>query len=325
MQQRRRHPTHDRTGNCGFIPARDWLAGAVILFAWAGSSKLLAQPSNQLLESSSQLALVDQGQPDSVYAPPVPESEAEGVNQGGVHLDFEVGYFTDYIYRGIEKFEPPGAEDRANLQVDAKLLWDTGKLPHPFIGVFANVAESDPISTFQEIRPYVGADLTLRPFILTGGYTSYIYPDRDALETSEVFGRIELDDSYFLKSDRPLLSPYIYFAYDIDLYSGWYVEAGVKHDFPIEDTGLTITAQASFAYVEGLELFAAPPTAADDSGFQHYQLGLVGDYSLNTLLNVSRRFGEWSVVGYLNYTDGIEDNLRTDTQLWGGMGIRFRY
>jgi hypothetical protein len=60
-------------------------------------------------------------------------------------------------------------------------------------------------------------------------------------------------------------------------------------------------------------------------GFQHYQIGLIGDYSLNTLLNVSKRYGEWSIEAYLYYTDGLDNDLLSTTQIWGGAGIMFRY
>src|SRR5688572_21263809 len=261
-----------------------------------------------------------QPEPESVYAPPAPPREDQGVNEGGVTLDLSVSYFTDYVYRGLELFELPeftpepiGSEDRANLQINGKLSFDLGKVPHPFVGAFVNSAEADPISTFQEIRPYVGFDWNLRPLLLTAGYASYIYPDRDPLETQEIFGRIELDDSYFLRSERPLLSPYVFAAYDLDLYNGWYLEAGVGHDFEVEDTGLTIRAEGHVAYVYRHELFdLVPGDEEEESGFQHYQVGLIGRYSLNNLFNVSRRYGEWGFVGYLYYTDSIDDDLRAD-------------
>jgi len=261
---------------------------------------------------------------ESVYAPPEPERTSEGVNEGGVHFDLEVRYMTDYVYRGVERFDDVGAhEDSPNYQIDGLLSWDLGKLPHPFVGVFVNVYDSDPISNFQEIRPYLGFDWNLRPFLLTAGHNSYLFPDRDSMETTEIYGQIKLDDSYFLKTDKPVLSPYIYGAYDYDLYNGWYFEAGVSHDFPIEDWGIVIRAEAQIAYVHANEYF----TARDDeeSGFQHYQVGLIGQYSLNTLLNVSQRYGEWHVIGYLYYTDGIDNDLLADTQVWGGAGIGFRY
>ena len=265
-------------------------------------------------------------QPESVYAPPAPTREDQGVNEGGVNLDLTITYMTDYIFRGIEILEPPGSEDRINLQIDGKLSFDLGKAPHPFVAVFANIAESDPISTFQEIRPSLGFDWTLRPFVLSAGYTSYIYPDRDDMETQEVWARVELDDSYFFKTDKPIISPYVFGAYDIDLYDGTYVEAGISHDFEFEDFNLTIRTEASVAYVYDFALFEVNPgDDQEEHGFQHYQLGLIGTYDLNDLLNIPLRYGEWSIVGYLYYTDGIDDDLRAATELYGGAGIRVRY
>jgi hypothetical protein len=160
--------------------------------------------------------------------------------------------------------------------------------------------------------------------IFTVGNNTYIYPDRDQLNTNEVFAKIALDDSYFFRTDEPILSPYVYAAYDYDIFDALYVEAGVEHDFIIEGTGLVLTARASVAYVNDYALFT---TTADgkDSGFQHYQLGLIGSYRLNPFLDIPARFGEWTLKGYLFYTDGIDDELRADKQLWGGAGIGFSY
>lgn len=264
-------------------------------------------------------------EPESVYAPPSPPREDSGVNEGAVHFELAIRYSTDYVFRGIERFEPTGAEDRASAQIDAKLSWDLGKLPHPFIGLFVNYAESDPISTFQEVRPVPGFDWTIRPVKFSGGFATYLFPDRDDSETSEVWGRIEIDDSYFLHTDGPLFSPYVFAAYDVDLYNGWYFEAGVEHDFVVEDTGLTLTAEAHIAYVKDIELFDATGGVEEPNGLQHYQFGLTGTYSLNKLLNFPTRYGEWSLQGFIFYTDGIDDDLLADTQLWGGAGILFKY
>jgi hypothetical protein len=265
---------------------------------------------------------------ESVYAPPLPPSEAEGVNLGAVHLDLDVRYMTDYVWRGIERFDRAGAtEDSANLQFDGMLSFDLGKAPHPFVGLFVNTQESDPVSNFEEIRPVVGFDWNLRPLILTGGHISYIFQDRDRLESSEVFGKIQIDDSYFLRSVEPLFSPYVMAAYDYDLYNGWYVEAGLEHVFEFEDIGLNVAAQGSVAFVRGHELFLERGVSEDegDQGLQHYQIGLEARYSLNKLFQVSERYGAWTINGYIYYTDGIDKDLRADTQIWGGAGIGFSY
>jgi hypothetical protein len=300
-----------------------WLLGRGILLSFAivtcGWAQVEIAPIKPLTLS------LQPSEPESVYAPPAPARADEGINEGAVHFDLAVGYFTDYVYRGIEIFEPPGAEDRPNLQVDSKLSFDLGKLPHPFIEVFVNYADSDPVSTFQEIRPMLGVEWTIRPMILSAGQNTYIYPNRDQFATSEVWGKIQLDDSYFLHTDKPVLSPYIYAAYDYDNYNGWYMQAGVSHDFVIEDTGLTLTAEADVGYIRGFQLFEIRPGQKNTNGFQHYQLGLIANYSLNTLFNFPARYGEWSIQAFLYYTDGLSDDLRADTQVWGGTGILFKY
>jgi len=269
-------------------------------------------------------------QDTSVYALPTPATTDEGANTGGVNIDMRVNYLSDYLYRGVDRTHfidtntsGPFANERANFQFDGKLFWNLGKLPHPFIGIFANVLDQDPISTFQEVRPVFGAEWRIRPLILSAGHNAYIFPDRSILNTSEGWGKIALDDSVLLRSDEPLLTPYFMAAYDYDLYNGWYFQAGVSHDFAIEGTGITFTAEAAVGGVIGQQAFAGP--RGKDTGFQHYEATLTGRYNLNQVLNIPARFGQWSINGYLFYSDGLNNHLRADTQLWGGAGIQFSY
>jgi hypothetical protein len=265
----------------------------------------------------------------SVYDLPSPLTKEEGINAGGANAEIKITYLSDYLFRGVNRQDfidavtstRSGAQ--ANFQFDGKLQFDLGKFPHPFIGIFANVLDSDPISTFQEVRPVYGAELRIRPLIMAAGNNIYSFPNRNELSTGEVWGKITLDDAAIFKRDEPILSPYIYGAYDYDLYNGWYIEAGVTHDFIIEKTGITITAQAAVAYVLGNSAFAGP--TGRDTGFQHYELGLIGRYSLNQLLNIPARYGQWTFNGYLYYTDGLSDDLRADSQIWGGAGIQWNY
>jgi hypothetical protein len=280
---------------------------------------------------------------ESVYAPPTPPREGEGINEGAVQVSFDVGYFTDYIWRGIERFEfdpefprdpdsPPAnpqaeKEDAANIQLNVKLRWDLGKLPSPFVHAFVDAAEdtAEGDSSFREIRPTVGFDWNLRPFLLTFGNTNYIFPESDfdfngVPESGEVFARVEIDDSYFTRLEKPLLSPYVFCAYDYDKFEGFYIEAGVRHVMEIEETPITLAFEGHVAYVSGLaEVFG------DSSGFQHYQAGMTMEYSLNQLFNFSTRYGDWSIRGYVYYTGGIDNDLSAVDQLWGGAGIGFRY
>lgn len=293
-------------------------AGLLICF---GTRALLAADESRF---STPLTLSIEQQPESIYAPPEPPRPGQGVNEGAVHLDLTVRYMTDYVFRGIDFSEVGGREDAPNVQFDGALWMDLGKLPHPFVGLFINVYDSDPVSEFQEIRPTVGFDWTIKPLTFTFGNNTFIYPDRDPLNTNEVYTRVALDDSFLWGTTRPVFSPYAFAAYDYEVYNGWYMQAGVKHDFMVEDTGITLTLLADVSYVMGLQQYALPGTTTDD-GFQRYELGAVATYSLNTLLNVSKRYGEFSFQGYMYYTDNIDHGLRADTQIWGGVGINFKY
>jgi hypothetical protein len=278
---------------------------------------------------------------ESIYLPPGAPREEEGVNQGGVNFDLKVSYLTDYVYRGIDQSERLasldaegnpnpnanlGAEDAPNLQFDAYLSLNLGRLPHPVAGLFANVYNDDPISRFQEIRPYFGFDWNLKPLRIQAGQISYIYPEREALNTSEVWGSVTFDDSRLWRTEKPVFAPYGYVAYDYDLYDGLYAEMGIRHEFDLEDIGVTLTAVADIGYVLNNSQFtdfsAAKP---EDTGFNHYEVGLIGTYSLNRALGIPRRYGEWTVNGYLYYTDGISEGLLGTTQIWGGTGIAFHY
>jgi hypothetical protein len=330
------------------MPRQTWpaLAAAVIVvaasgIARAGEEEPAASPAYQRGAADSsehpvKLMLQPLQQDQSVYALPAPPTENEGANTGGINLDVTIRYLSDYLYRGVDRTNFIGAvtnsklEERADFQFDGVLKFNLGKLPHPFIGIFANVLDEDPVQTFQEVRPIFGAEWRIRPLVLSGGFNSYIFPDRSQLlNTSEVWGKIQLDDSVLLGREEPLLSPYVYAAYDLDKYQGWYFEAGVSHDFVIENTGITLTFQAAVGAVLGQGSFAGEPEhpgdKPDDNGFQHYEFGLIGRYSLNHLFNIPQRFGQWSINGYLYYSDGLENTLRADTALWGGAGIQLQY
>jgi hypothetical protein len=276
--------------------------------------------------------------PESVYAPPELPRDDDGINQGGVHFDFTVSYVTDYMYRGVELFEVPEAEDTLNLQIDTKLSFDLGKLPHPFVGLFVNVAKDDPISDFQEIRPTVGFDWTIKPIIISGGHTNYLYPDRQEQETGEVFLRVGLDEKVLFHGVT-LPSPYVMAVYDYDLYDGLYLEAGMNYRLPFDDLGLSFTFHGDIAYVSGYSaqinaegggtipgFFTTPSTTDEDiTGLQHWQVGVIAEYSLNKAFGVSTRYGEWSLRGFAFYTDSFDDEIAADNQLWGGAGITFQY
>ncbi len=276
---------------------------------------------------------------DSIYAPPEPKPLADKTNDGGVNVDLNFRYLTDDVYRGVSHnravfVSGVGGQGQAgdlhasNFQADAKIEFDLGKLPHPYVGVFANINDSDPLSRFQEVRPYVGFEYALRPLLFDVGLNTYIYPERERLNpspnTSEVFVRLTLDDTFFTKGRAALLSPYLYTAYDYELNNGFYFELGVKHDFEFPDVGFTLTPYADVAYVSHFarQFVTVSP---QDSGFQHYDVGLRGSYSLNHLFKLAPRYGQFNVEGYLTYTAKFSNPILANDEVWGGVGLKYRY
>lgn len=261
----------------------------------------------------------------SVYSPPGMIQETQpAVSGGGLNLDLKADYMTAYVYRGVNHSKVGGDGPSANFQFDGRLALDLGTAPHPFVGVFSNVCDADPVSHLQEIRPYFGATWELKPLTLEAGHISYIYPDRQDVSTAEVYGKITLDDSALWRTSRPVLSPYLLGAYDYDVNNGWYLEAGVSHDFVIEDINLTLTTIADIAYEMGIQKVFAFDNPRDE-GFQHYDLGLLAHYPLNSLLNVPRRFGQWTLEGYFYYTGTLAEHILADNLFWGGIGIGLKY
>ncbi len=307
--------------------SRLWLVGAAMAGSVCGvrAGDVAGEPAgaaNAAQNAPVFLSLAPE--PESVYAPPAPPREEEGLNQGGVNVDIHVRYLTDYVYRGVDRSSVSNHDHDFNFQIDGKLSFNLGKVPHPFIGIFSNVFDSDPVSHIQEVRPFFGFDWTVRPFTLTIGDNTYVYPERDSFGTSEVYAQITFDDSVLWHSEKPVFSPYVYGAYDYDKNQGWYFEAGIKHEFFFEDYGITVTPSADVAAIQNFPTQFVF-TGQQDSGFQHYDLGVTAAYSLNKLFNFPKRYGEFSVEGYFYYTGSISQHILADNQLWGGAGIAFHY
>ena len=288
---------------------------------------------------ASPLMMAVPAEPPSVYAPPEPERAEDLTNRGGVHVDLNFRYLTDYNYRGVSfnraSYTPAagglpeqGRLHASNFQADATLSFDLGKLPHPYVAVLANINDRDPLSRFQEIRPSAGFDYSLRPILARVGVNAYIYPERERLNpspnTAEAFLKLTLDDTYFFQTDAPILQPYVYAAYDYQLNNGWYLETGFQHRFAFDDVGLSVTPYFDVAYVSHYaRTFVA--VSPQDSGFQHYDVGLTGQLSLNHVFDLPLRYGTFDLEGYLNYTGKFSNPILANTEVWGGVGLKYRY
>ncbi len=264
---------------------------------------------------------------ESIYEDVGPPRPEEGFNSGGVNFDLTVSYLTDYVFRGVDQSELGENEDAPNLQFDGFFKFDLGKLPHPIAGVFVNIYEDDPVSEFQEIRPYVGFQWESGRSRSPAGTRRSSSPSARPSTRTRSTSASRSTTRRIWGTDQPLLSPYGFAAYDYDLYHGVYVEVGLSHEFTLEGTGITFVAQADLAYVTGHPFFADPEAAdPSENGFQHYDVGLTGTYSLNSLLNIPRPLRPVEPQRLpLLHRRHRERPPAPDTQLWGGMGVRFQY
>ena len=270
------------------------------------------------------------GSPQDPFAsrqPPPTEWGDQQINNGGAHFSLDFAYANRYIYRGVDHDAVATHGSSLNLLFDGKLEFDLGQYPHPFVEVFTNIYDADPLSRFQEIRPSVGADWDVKPFDLELVDISYIYPERESFNLPELDVKITLDDYLLLDTDKPILSPYVLGAFTYAKNEGWYIETGMKHDFTFEDLGLVVTPEANVAWITGLKqqfVFVNTPTQ-HCTGWQHLEFGLTISYSLNVLLNVSKKFGEFDVKGYGFYDDRLSSQITSTNAFWGGIGLGFKY
>ncbi|HTW95708.1 MAG TPA: hypothetical protein VMD30_12975 [Tepidisphaeraceae bacterium] len=288
-------------------------------------------PQSQSLASTYRPLMLDDDQSDLVESPYTespPPLPGEGLNQGGVNNDLSLTYFNHYMYRGVDHSitSTNGTKGTTlNLEINDQLEFNLGDLPHPFLGVFANVYDADPKSRFQEIRPFYGFDWDLKPLDIIAGGNSYLYPRREGRDTAEGFGQLTLDDSFLVNSDKPFLSPYMYAAYDYHRNNGWYLEAGISHQVPLEDIGVTLDFQADMAYIIDFPQQFVYYNLDHDTGFQHYDVGTTATYSLTRFFDIPASYGEFNLKGYLFYTGKLNSELTANNVLWGGVGIEFKY
>lgn len=272
----------------------------------------------------AQPVLADQFGTDYPISTPQPGTQDQ-INNGGAHFGLDFAYMNRYVYRGVDHDLVATHGNSLNLVFEGKLSFDLGRYPHPFVGLFTNIYDSDPVSRYQEIRPYAGADWDLRPFDFEVQEVSYIYPQREQDNIPEVDTKITLDDSLIFNTDDPIISPYVLGAFVYQKEEGWYVETGVKHDFSFEDLGLVITAHSNVAWISGLHQQFVFINTIKSTGWQHFEFGLSATYSLNHLLNVSTRFGEFDVIGFGTYDEKLSANITADNVLWSGIGMAFKY
>jgi hypothetical protein len=305
---------------------------SVLAFASSAIADPTTQPDNiitQIKKSDTIYASVlpDHGDPFAAdaTAPPPNAWGDQKLNNGNAHVTLDFAYANRYFYRGVDHDTTATHGNSLNLLFDGKLEFDFAQYPHPYVELFTNVYDADPVSRFQEIRPILGAEWDLKPFDIDLSAVNYIFPEREEFNYPELDLKVTLDDYLIFNTEKPVLSPYILAAYEYQKHEGWYLEFGINHDFEFEDLGLTVTPEMDIAWISGLEQMFVFINTVKTTGWQHLELGVTITYSLNHLLNVSRRFGDFNVKGYGFYDDKLNPEVTADTGFWGGIGLGFEY
>ena len=269
--------------------------------------------------------------PETVYSPPGGPAAATEPQGPRLNWELTLGYASGYVYRGIDHSatigDTPAISEEAggaSFQFSGRLTLDSGGPWQAFVEVFSNYWDSDPTSTWQEVRPTVGLQWQSKLSSITMGATGYIYPNRAGDNTNEVFIRVDANDGAILEQEQPILNPYALIAYDLDASGGWYGELGVSHNWAIPGIGLTVTPVARLAYTYRLDEAFIFSTNRSGSGWQHADLGLQLSYQINTLLNLPESDGKWTLGAFIFQTEHLADATLGDSLTWGGINLTWK-
>lgn len=256
------------------------------------------------LAFSSAFALAATDQPPAQSAPldlVAPAAPAATSDEDGITYGASVGFFTQYVSRGLVISNEPV------LQPELSLGWHGWRL-----GVWNNVDLTD-----GNVAPWrlIETDWTLSygrragQFDLEAGYIYYTFPNLHVDDTQEVYGAATLDT---------FLAPTVEVYYDFDEVGGTYSTFAVSHCVPLgfqvkgSDVGVNLLAGVGY----GDANYLAGCFDCNHAGFV--------DLLLSAELPMYLGSG-WSVVPSLNYMQVLDRDLREQTApsdaLFGGLSL----
>jgi hypothetical protein len=203
---------------------------------------------------------------------------------------------------------------------------------------------------------YWGMDIPDTPFGIEFGWIAYHFPrvrdsgsedatdaerprGSDAAYTHEVYGSVSYDDSDTLGTllgiDGPVLSPELTYYQDLDDVQAGIITLGISHEFAMADYGctdvmvlkdLTVTPKAILTvdhrYYDkadvGSNRDAADASKGTKLAYLQYQVDVALD--LNGVFDIPAQFGNFTVGGFLAYTNSFHDEAAgVQDEFWGGM------
>jgi hypothetical protein len=254
--------------------------------------------------------------------------------------------FSDYVSRGVNYSEYAGeGREKLNHQlatsVDVPLGCD-GKYGtfgfDIFFEWFAAQKELDPEYGGQNLQE---VDYTLRwsydldaiDTTLTIGWADFVFPNIKTPgnddRTNECFISLEHNDAWLWRGmgyqgEDGVLNPRFFFAQDLHISRGYWVEIGLSHPFDV-CKNLTCTPSITFALDGGyLETSLNGGNGRGSLEYAYTQYGLDLTYDLTEALHLPPQAGSVFVSGQLFFNDAskVEENRNIiQDEFYGGMAM----
>jgi len=213
-------------------------------------------------------------------------------------LDTTVGFYSDYMLRGLQLY------DGAAIQPSTTFSWDEKELGKFSGTVWSHLSaegETSASEKFTEIDYTLKYDYAFEDFGIALGHLWYRYPGENSFrDTAEFLGTVYVDTT---------LNPIFTIFEDYDTYTIQYYEVGFSEPIGCEGLGkdFAITPFVNFGFVtNGSELYAS-------NGFVQTTFGVTFTLQL----------GDISVTPSFNYTAEADDNAQNE--FWTGTSLSYSF
>jgi hypothetical protein len=294
-----------------------------------------------------------------------------------IPVSFAIDYTmaSDYMFRGINFSEYAGENREAlnhQLSVGTEVdLGQYGRVGGGFwfewyadqndqsAGFNTNQYNDTENNHIQEIDYFVYYGYTIECIGLDAelGFTWFHFPyvrhlamgpssgqvaSGDAATTQELYLNLSWDDSILWRClgmdvTEPILNPYLYTAWDLDLANGAsYQEFGLSHDFALADwcpapviEDMTLTPSWSMAWSNNwLDNYALDTdTSGGNSnydGLMNMTYGLNLNWSMSDTFGIPEQYGSLYLAGFINYSQALARHWMDD-YFWGGMSVGYEW
>jgi hypothetical protein len=250
--------------------------------------------------------------------------------------------FSDYVFRGVNfsEYESEGRE-RLNHQMTTSLgipIGQGGKYGTFGFDTFFEWYEAQKAlnsetggQNLQEVDYTLRWSYQLEPIAtkLTLGWTDYTFPNANAVRTNEAFVKFEHNDAWLwrglgYKGEEGILNPSLFFAQDVRVSDGYWVELGINHPFKLSKN-LTLTPKMTFALDGGyLDPLLHGGEGQRSLEYAYTQYGVDTTYDLTEVLHLPAWAGTVFISGQLYYNQASDVEKRMGLikdEFYGGMAL----